>query len=363
MNRQGSPTAGQYPLLGRTPVSSRTFRFVPPTVLAPMHGVGGPETRAVIASYGPIGLVSVPFVRITQHRPRAAELERQIVRVPGSALSVQLMGDHADHLAAAAYTLAAAGVDVVDFNLGCPTRGVVRKGVGAALLNQPERVEELVARMRERTSCLLSVKLRAGYYARNQALEIAARAEAGGADFVIVHPRSRADGYSGVADWRVVAELKHDLRIPVIGNGDCWYAEDAIRLMRETGCDGVMIGRAALRNPWIFRQVSELHRGNYAPWSPAGSDMMAHLERLAIALESPGRAPLSPALGCFKEHVRWLLRTIPNGSRHISRVLSRESSKEMLRLLGELFALRSAAELDLDSRGSLGLEPSAVVTT
>jgi tRNA-dihydrouridine synthase B len=325
-----------------------------------MQGVGRPTTRARIAAYGPIGLICVPFVRVTRQRVNLRALRREVVRVPGTSLSVQLMGSHAPHLAIAAEELSAAGADVVDLNLGCPVRGVVRKGVGAALLDRPHLVSELIARMRERVTGLLSVKLRAGYAAPDRALEIASRAEAAGADFVVIHPRSRAEGYQGVANWRIVAEAKRALRIPVIGNGDCWYAADALRLMQQTGCDGVMLGRAALRNPWIFQQVNDLWAGK-TPCSPNGDEVLEHIRRLASDLGREARRTPQNPLGGLKEHVRWLLRTVPEGPRNVACVLAQDNWTAMQIRLGELFGGRSSATLDLHAEPVLGLERSATV--
>ncbi len=114
---------------------------------------------------------------------------------------------------------------------------------------------------------MFSAKLRAGFEQSGDALDNARWSRRSGADFIAVHPRRRVDYFEGIADWRIIGLLRKELSIPVIGNGDVWYAADALRMLEETGCDGVMIGRPALRNPWIFRQIAELMAGR-TPFAP-----------------------------------------------------------------------------------------------
>src|SRR5690606_26877970 len=137
-----------------------------------------------------------------------------------------------------------------------------------------------VSCMRARTPGCLSAKIRAGFDDSAGAVAIARVIEDAGADFIVVHPRRRADFYQGVADWRIIGAIKERLRIPVIGNGDVWYAADALRMRAETGCDGVMIGRGALRNPWIFEQIDALSGGRPPP-RPSGDDVLGHFDALA----------------------------------------------------------------------------------
>jgi tRNA-dihydrouridine synthase len=341
-------------------VPTERFALDALTWLAPLHGVGGPATRAVLVDHGGVGVVCIPFLRITGQPPGAAWLRRQVVRLPGPRLSVQLMGRDAENLSLAAAVLSDCGVDVVDLNLGCPSR-VCRKGVGGALLTEPTLVSQIVSRMRNRTDCLLSVKLRAGSVSCDQALEVASRAAAAGADLVVLHPRSRVQLFSGVADWSIVAELKRALPIPVIGNGDCWYAADALRLMDWTGCDGVMLGRPALRNPWIFRQIADL-RESRSPIAPSGPDVMGHLDRLATALTAESAARRRGAVGSFKEHVRYLLRAVPDLDRAtLTRtVLQHDTIPGIFAALHPVLAWRSSPDLDLDAHGTHRLERSPV---
>ena len=229
----------------------RALPWAHPTMLAPMEGVTHPVLRQILAGRGGLGIVCTEFVRVSRAPLSAVALRREVVKADGVPLSVQVMGNDADKMADAAFIVSEAGADVVDVNLGCPMPRVVRKGVGAAMLKDPVLLHDVLASMRERVPGLLSAKIRAGYDDADHAVGIARVVEKAGADYLVVHPRRRADFYEGVADWRIVRTLARELAIPVVGNGDVWYADDALRMEDETGCAGVMLGRPALRNPSI----------------------------------------------------------------------------------------------------------------
>jgi nifR3 family TIM-barrel protein len=282
-------------------------------MLAPMEGVTNAEVRSVLAGYGKLGLVYTEFVRVSGEVISPAYLRRQVQKVPGVPLAVQVMGNDAELLAEAGAVVANAGADAVDLNLGCPTSNAARKGVGAALLQQPEKLERLLRAMRGKVKGLLSAKLRAGFDTSDVALRNARLVEAAGFDYLAVHPRRGVDCYTGVADWRIITQLRRELRIPVIGNGDAWYASSAVRMFEETGCDAVMLGRPALRNPWIFRQLGELAAGR-EPYRPSGADLAQHLQRLARELAARSREPTHSPLGALKEQLRYLCRAVPGGA-------------------------------------------------
>ncbi|MCA9535613.1 MAG: tRNA-dihydrouridine synthase family protein, partial [Myxococcales bacterium] len=288
------------------------FGWLHATMLAPMEGAGHPPFRAMVAERGGVGILCTEFVRVHGSDAPRSLLERAIVKVPGVPLSVQVMGNDAELMADAAGIVAHAGADVVDINLGCPMPRVVRKGVGAAMLKDPVLLARVLGAMRAAVPGVLSAKIRAGFDpdcdASQQAVTIARVVEDAGVDFIAVHPRRRADFYTGVADWRIVGELRQALSIPVIGNGDIWYASDFARMRAETGCDGVMVGRPALRNPWIFGQAAALAEGRQ-PFAPAGSDVVAYLEEAAARIDAayPGRA-----IGRLKEIARYIGRAVPD---------------------------------------------------
>jgi tRNA-dihydrouridine synthase B len=331
------------------------FPFTPPALLAPMWGVLSPELGELLASYGPVGLVCGSFVRITTAQTGDDWIRSHIVHRADRVVSVQLMGSDPERMAHAAQVASAAGADVIDVNLGCPVRQVVRKGAGAALLREPERLQELLLRVRDRTRGLLSVKLRAGWETTEGMVDLGRRIEACGVDFVTLHPRSRSELYEGVADWMLVAELARALRVPVVGNGDCWYAADALRLQRASSCAAVMIGRPALRNPWIFRQLDELSRG-WSPYAPSGADVVGHLSEVATRLERTLGATRRGPLGPLKEHVAWLLRALPNGHDQLQRALRAPSPGEVLATVTRDVGSLPPAALDLDAHGAFRLQ-------
>jgi len=273
-------------------------------------------------------------------------LARQVKRLPGVPLSVQVMGNDPELMAEAGAVVARAGADVVDLNLGCPTNAAVRKGVGAALLKQPALLSRLLTTMRRAVPGLLSAKLRAGFDTTSEALSNARLVQDSGLDYLAIHPRRRVDHYRGSADWRIVALVRRELSIPVVGNGDIWYAQSALRMFEETQCDAVMLGRPALRNPWIFRQLSELLAGR-EPFRPSGADLARHFRRLAVALSAHAGDPSHSALGPLKEQLGYLCRGVPDAL-NVQRSLQRLPTLELLlEATDETFCAIPAEALDL----------------
>jgi tRNA-dihydrouridine synthase len=201
--------------------------------------------------------------------------------------------------------------------------------------------------MRDRTAGCLSAKIRAGFDDSDGAVAIARLIEEAGADLIIVHPRRRADFYDGVADWRIILAIKRALRIPVVGNGDVWYAADALRMRAETGCDGVMVGRGALRNPWIFEQIEALVRGTPAP-RPNGDDVLDHYDHLSDVL---GGTHPQNTLGMLKEQVRYLARIVADGQELAKAALRSSSATEMRRVLESRLRGEPSHALDLAAEG------------
>jgi tRNA-dihydrouridine synthase B len=317
------------------------------TFLAPMEGVTHPAFRALIAEHGGLGVVCTEFVRIAATGLGARYLRQQVVRAPGAALSVQVMGNHIEHMAAATEIVARAGADLVDLNVGCPAPRVVKKGVGSAMLKDPDLLARVVSAMRARTRGWLSAKIRAGFDDAINAVSIARRIEEAGADLIAVHPRRRVDFYQGVADWRIIRAIKQAVSIPVIGNGDVWYAADALRMRQETGCDGVMIGRGALRNPWIFQQLEALRSGQ-DPLLPSGDDVLAHYDALDEMLR---RHREQSPLGMLKEQVRYLARIVGDGPELMRAALRAATEAEMRAVLRARFAGEPGDALDLAATG------------
>lgn len=339
----------------RLPFGDRTR---PPLFLAPMEGVTHPVFRALMHDRGGLDVLCTEFVRVSRAPLSARALRREVAKVPGVPLSVQVMGNDAARMAEAASVLCEAGADVVDVNLGCPMPRVVRKGVGAAMLKDLDLLARVLGAMRAAVPGMLSAKIRAGFDDAAHVLRIADTVQAAGVDFLVVHPRRRADFYEGVADWRIVRVLRETLRIPVVGNGDVWSAADAVRMVAETGCDGVMMGRPAMRNPWIFRQAAALFAGR-APELPDGDALRAHLADVRARYEETfAGGKKQGGLGRMKELLRWVARALPEREAFQREVLRLQDLDAIDRALDRWLVGRPAHRLDLDAHGSLGLERS-----
>ncbi len=207
-------------------------------------------------------------------------------------LSVQLFGREPEILAEAAARVAdILGEDLltIDLNMGCPVPKIVRGGEGSALMLEPERAGRIVEAVTKAVRVPVSVKIRKGFdEERGNAAEFAKVLEDSGASLIAVHGRTRSQMYSGKADLGAIAEVKRSVRIPVIGNGDITGAESALRMLDETGCDGVMVGRGALGNPWVFRQIRAALDGKAAAL-PTQHDRIAAAVRLAeMTVEDKG---------------------------------------------------------------------------
>jgi len=230
--------------------------FDVPVFLAPMAGITNLPFRTIVRRCG----CQLAFTEMVSVNGLVRGAERTCRYLDGASedrpLGVQIFGAEAEIMAAGARIATDRGADLIDVNMGCPVKKVVRAGAGSALLKDPAKVGRIVSAVRRATSLPLTVKIRAGWRRSVvNAIEIARIAEAEGADAVIVHPRTADQGFSGRADWSIIRAVKDALGIPVIGNGDIRRAADVGRMMTATACDGVMIGRAALGNPWIFQEI------------------------------------------------------------------------------------------------------------
>ncbi len=236
----------------------------PPLVLAPMAGVTDRDFRLIVRRIGGVGLVTMEFIS-SQGLVRG---DRQITKLMHFSdeerpISIQIYGSDAATMAEAAREVERRGADVCDINMGCPANKVLKGCAGAALMGDLKLAEEIIRAVRQAISIPLTVKFRLGLDDRRRNfLELGRICEDGGVCAVALHARTAKQHYTGEAEWPAIAELKRALSIPVIGNGDVRAPADAVRLLRETGCDGVMIGRGATHNPWVFRQIAaELSSG------------------------------------------------------------------------------------------------------
>ena len=228
----------------------------PPLVLAPVAGHTDSLFRQAIKSLGGCGLVVSELVStegMTRHQDRTSflthfeESERPI--------AIQIFGSNATRMADSAAMVEGMGADIVDVNFGCPVKKVVRQGGGSNLLRDLPLMENILRAVRKAIRIPLTVKIRSGWDHNSiNALQVLKLAEDCGVEALAIHGRTRSDLFSGHADWGIIARVKERARIPIIGNGDVFAPPDAARMFRETGVDGIMIGRGALSNPWLIHQ-------------------------------------------------------------------------------------------------------------
>jgi nifR3 family TIM-barrel protein len=301
----------------------------PPLVLAPMAGVTDRQFRLVLRRLGGIGLVTMEFISseaLTRGNPRTRKLMQYSEEE--RPLSIQIYGKDPARMAEAARIVEAIGADICDINMGCPANKVLRGCAGCALMGDLDKARAIIATVRAAIRIPLTVKFRTGIREESaNYLELGRICQDEGVDAVALHPRTAKQMFSGAADWTRIARLKEALAIPVIGNGDVHGAEDVLRMLRETGCDGVMIGRASMKNPWIYRQTAALLAGR-APESPSLEDRRdLILEHFGLLIE---QEPLKVALSKLRTFTSWYTHGLPDGRTLRVRIGSLNSPAEFL---------------------------------
>ncbi len=233
------------------------------TILAPLAGITNLPFRLLAKKAG-CALVCSEMISANGLIHKSKKTHQMLDSLPEEKpLSVQIFGADPSIMAEAARIVESSGADLLDINFGCSVKKVIKTGAGVALMKEPEKAETLLKAVRKSVNIPLTIKIRAGGDKSGiQAFKIAKIAEACGVDAIAVHPRTSAQRFMGRADWSIISAVKKIVSIPVIGNGDIVMPDDAIRMQKETGCDAIMIGRAAIGNPWIFSQVLSLARGD-----------------------------------------------------------------------------------------------------
>jgi tRNA-dihydrouridine synthase B len=310
------------------------------TVLAPMAGVTDTVFRRLIRGQGGCGLLMTEFtsshgVAASARTGKGRTLRYLYFEADERPISAQLFGADPKVMADAARVCEDLGFDIVDINFGCPVKKVVRCNGGSGLLRDLPLVERLLRAVRSAIRIPLTAKFRAGWNDNELVhVRMAQIAADCGASAVALHPRTREQGYAGRADWTRIGEVKAASRIPVIGNGDVNSPEDAVRMAAETGCDAVMIGRAAASNPWIFRQIDEYVRtGRYTqPGERERFHLMKDYFAMLIARDE------CDAIGKMKQFATYFTHGVRNGSRLRAGVHQARTPAEALETVERFFA-------------------------
>jgi len=310
--------------------------FDSPFLLAPLAGVSDSPFRRLAREQGASGVVTEMVSADGLVRGQRATLEYCRFEPEERPIGVQLFGADPGVMADAARALcdlpSAGRPDWIDVNMGCPVRKVVNRKAGAALLTDLALLSAIVRRMAEASTLPVTAKVRLGWDGHSSnVVEVARAIEGAGARAVAIHARTRAEKFGGEARWELIGEAKRAVGIPVIGNGDVRGPEDAVRMLETTGCDGVMIGRAAFGDPWIFRRVRAFwERGERLPLPTASERLLAGTRHLQLLVEWAGPAVATREM---RKHVAWYVKGLPHSSRLREQVNHTRTADEVVALL------------------------------
>ena len=301
-------------------------------ILAPMAGVTDLPFRLLCKEQG-AGLLCMEMISAKalqyNNKNTKALLEIDPREYP---VSLQLFGSEPDIISEQAKRIEHLPFQILDLNMGCPVPKVVRNGEGSALMKEPKLVHEIIYKTSRAIEKPLTVKIRKGFNDEMvNAVEIAKIAEDAGAAAIAVHGRTREQYYSGKADWDIIRQVKEAVSIPVIGNGDVVSGESALAMMKETGCDGVMIGRGSQGNPWIFSELLEYEKTGVMPERPNINEIKNMILRHArLQLEYKGEY-----LGIreMRKHVAWYTTGMPNSAKFRNEINAVESYEQLEQLL------------------------------
>lgn len=309
-------------------------RLENPYILAPMAGVTDLPFRLLCKEQG-AGLLCMEMISAKALQYKNKNTKTLLSIHPQEyPVSLQLFGSDADIMSRMAQEIEELPFQILDINMGCPVPKVVKNGEGSALMNQPKLVYEIISKIVKAINKPVTVKIRKGFDENHvNAVEIAKIIEEAGASAVAVHGRTREQYYSGKADWDIIREVKEAVSIPVIGNGDVVSAESALALRTQTGCDGVMIGRGAQGNPWIFSELIQYERTGKLPPRPdyaAIRDMMLRHARMQIEFKGD-------YLGIreMRKHVAWYTKGLKGSAKLRDDINKTETYAELEKLLSE----------------------------
>ncbi len=307
-------------------------------VLAPMAGISNSAYRRIVKEMG-VGLIYAEMVsdkaicynnEKTYDLLKMREEERPIVQ--------QIFGSDKESFVIAAKKIEESmHPDIIDINMGCPVPKVaIRAQAGSALLKDPDKIYDIVKSVKEAVSIPVTVKIRSGWDDKHiNACEVAKKCEEAGANAIAIHARTRSQGYSGISDWSIIKKVKESVSIPVIGNGDVKTPEDFKKMLEETGCDAVMIGRASLGNPWIFKQIREYMNTGIVETQPTFEDKLNMIKKHYRLLLEDKNEKL--ALLEIRSFVIWYLKGMPQSAEIKNSICSAKSSKEIFEILEKYY--------------------------
>jgi tRNA-dihydrouridine synthase B len=306
-----------------------------PLFLGPMAGITDETYRTICSEMGCDVTVTEMVSAKGLHYKDLKTKKLIAINESEKNAGIQIFGSDPNIMAEAAEKLENSKNYFLDINMGCPVPKVVKNGEGSALMKNPELATRIVKRVARSTKKMVSVKMRTGWNEENvNVVDFALRIEAAGADFITVHGRTRDQYYFGKADWDIVARVKESLQIPVILSGDIVDGPSAARALKITGCDGLMIARAAKGNPWIFSEVRHFLEKGYETESPGYREKIEmakfHFARLVENKEAyiAGRE--------FRKHSAWYLKGVPNSAGVKNKINQAENPEEILALLDTL---------------------------
>lgn len=306
-----------------------------PLILAPMAGVTNHAFRIICKRIGGVGLVCSEMFSSYAIKFRDPKTKNMMDWIDEERpISAQIFGGDAETLVIGAKFMQDAGVDIIDINFGCPVPKVARSGSGASLLKDIDKSREILISLREAVSIPLTIKTRIGWGMDDiKVIELAKTAEICGVDAITVHGRFAAQGYSGTANWDIIAEVKKSVGIPVIANGDVRTPQQAVEIIQITGCDGIMIGRGALGRPYIFKHIQHyLQTGELLP-EPSPIELL-HIasEHSRLLLELQGNRRASKEM---RGHLVWYLKGMPGAAKYRDRLMHTSSIAEIEEVLNE----------------------------